>query len=120
MQAPSSEAAIRVCVRKRPLNSKELAKNDAKLDVVTCTYEQPSEQHCLVHEPKRKVDMTRYLDNHDFPFDEVAGEDCDTWHVYRRTAQPLVAFVFDGGIATCFASLLPPPGQNGLRTPELL
>lgn len=44
----------------------------------------------------------------DFPFDECVSENESTWDVYRRTAQPLVAFIFEGGIATCFAY-----GQTG-------
>ena len=53
---------LRICVavRKRPLNKRELAKKDN--DVITI----PNKDHCLVHVPKSKVDLTKFLDNQTF------------------------------------------------------
>ena len=53
---------LRICVaiRKRPLNKREIAKKDN--DVITV----PNKDHCLVHVPKTKVDLTKYLDNQTF------------------------------------------------------
>lgn len=53
---------LRICVavRKRPLNKREVAKKDN--DVVTI----PTKNHCIVHVPKTKVDLTKYLDNQSF------------------------------------------------------
>ena len=53
---------LRICVavRKRPLNKRELAKKDN--DVITI----PNRDHCLVHVPKSKVDLTKFLDNQTF------------------------------------------------------
>ena len=53
---------LRICVavRKRPLNKREIAKKDN--DVITI----PNKDHCLVHVPKSKVDLTKYLDNQTF------------------------------------------------------
>jgi len=93
---------ICVAVRKRPMNKKELAKKD--IDVVTI----PTKDMLIVHEPKTKVDLTRYLENHCFRFDYAFDETVDNEMVYRYTAKPLVQTIFEGGMATCFAY-----GQTG-------
>ncbi|KAJ3178220.1 Kinesin-like protein kif24 [Geranomyces variabilis] len=93
---------IRVCVRKRPLNSKELKKNEADIARVT------GRRTVNIDEPKVKVDLTRYIEQHEFVFDEAFDAHCTNDDVYRRTAFPLVEYVFNGGKATCFAY-----GQTG-------
>ncbi|VUZ44277.1 unnamed protein product [Hymenolepis diminuta] len=93
---------ICVCVRKRPLNKKELARKE--IDVITI----PNKQQVLVHEPKTKVDLTKYLENQSFRFDYAFDDTADNALVYRYTAQPLVESIFEGGMATCFAY-----GQTG-------
>lgn len=93
---------ICVAVRKRPLNKREIQRKD--VDVVTV----PSKDLTVVHEPKQKVDLTRYLDNHIFRFDYAFDESASNELVYRYTAKPLVHTVFEGGMATCFAY-----GQTG-------
>ncbi|KAF5904128.1 kinesin-like protein KIF2C isoform X1, partial [Clarias magur] len=93
---------ICVCVRKRPLNKKETAKKE--IDVVTI----PGNGVLLFHEPKQKVDLTKYLDNQPFHFDYSFDEDASNDLVYRFTARPLVKTIFEGGRATCFAY-----GQTG-------
>lgn len=50
-----------------------------------------------------KVDLTRYIEQHEFVFDEVFDEEADNAEVYRRTAAPLIESVFQGAKATCFA-----------------
>ncbi|XP_051263193.1 kinesin-like protein KIF2C isoform X2 [Dicentrarchus labrax] len=93
---------ICVCVRKRPLNKQEI--NKKEIDVVSV----PGKGTLLVHEPKQKVDLTKYLDNQifhfDYSFDETATNDL----VYKFTAKPLVQSIFEGAMATCFAY-----GQTG-------
>nr|XP_020441179.1 kinesin-like protein KIF2A isoform X1 [Monopterus albus] len=96
------EHRICVCVRKRPLNKKELSLKD--LDVITI----PSKDVVMVHEPKQKVDLTRYLENQTFRFDYAFDENPTNEMVYRFTAQPLVETIFERGMATCFAY-----GQTG-------
>ena len=59
---------IRVVVRKRPLTQKENSKGDA--DVITMT----GDQTLYVAEPRVKVDLTKYIENHEFKFDNVFGE----------------------------------------------
>ncbi|XP_071347359.1 kinesin-like protein KIF2C isoform X2 [Trachinotus anak] len=93
---------ICVCVRKRPLNKQEI--NKKEIDVVSV----PGKGTLLVHEPKQKVDLTKYLDNQvfhfDYSFDETATNDL----VYKFAAKPLVQSIFEGCMATCFAY-----GQTG-------
>jgi hypothetical protein len=50
-----------------------------------------------------KVDLTKYVENHEFVFDEAFDENAANEEVYRRTALPLVEYLFEGGKATCFA-----------------
>ncbi|KAJ3089320.1 Kinesin-like protein kif24 [Quaeritorhiza haematococci] len=93
---------IRVCVRKRPLNKKELKRNEADIAVVNA-------RRCIsIHEPKVKVDLTKFVEEHSFVFDEVFDENASNEDVYKRTAWPLVEYIFSGGKATCFAY-----GQTG-------
>lgn len=95
-------AKIKVVVRKRPSSRAEAKRNDT--DVVQAL----SRRTMIVHEPKQKVDLTRYTETHEFTFDDVFDDSCDTALIYRHTAQPLVETIFDGGNATCFAY-----GQTG-------
>ncbi|KAM9110225.1 kinesin-like protein KIF2C isoform X2 [Eschrichtius robustus] len=99
---PIEEHRICVCVRKRPLNKQELAKKE--IDVISV----PSKCVLLVHEPKLKVDLTKYLENQAFCFDFAFDETASNEVVYRFTARPLVQTIFEGGKATCFAY-----GQTG-------
>ncbi|GAA6106395.1 kinesin-like protein KIF2A isoform X1 [Tachysurus ichikawai] len=96
------EHRICVCVRKRPLNKKELTAKE--LDVITI----PSKDVVMVHEPKQKVDLTRYLENQTFRFDYAFDDSTSNEMVYRFTARPLVETIFERGMATCFAY-----GQTG-------
>uniref|UniRef100_H2ZSP6 Kinesin motor domain-containing protein n=1 Tax=Latimeria chalumnae TaxID=7897 RepID=H2ZSP6_LATCH len=99
---PIEEHRICVCVRKRPLNKKENTMKD--LDVITI----PSKDVVMVHEPKQKVDLTRYLENQTFRFDYAFDDTATNEMVYRFTARPLVETIFERGMATCFAY-----GQTG-------
>ncbi|XP_023579999.1 kinesin-like protein KIF2C isoform X1 [Octodon degus] len=102
MTDPIEEHRICVCVRKRPLNKQELARKE--IDVISI----PSKCLLLVHEPKLKVDLTKYLENQTFCFDFAFDETASNEVVYRFTARPLVQTIFEGGKATCFAY-----GQTG-------
>lgn len=99
---PVEDHQITVCVRKRPLNKKEIARKE--VDVITV----PSKDQMVVHEPKTKVDLTKYLENQLFRFDYAFDETCANEIVYKYTAKPLVQTIFEGGMATCFAY-----GQTG-------
>merc|ERR1719415_6367 len=93
---------ITVCIRKRPMSQKELKKKE--VDVVTV----PQREMITIHEPKSKVDLTKYLDNQHFRFDYAFDESTDNEMVYKYTAKSLVQSIFEGGMATCFAY-----GQTG-------
>lgn len=97
-----TEHQITVCLRKRPLSKKEKGRKEC--DVITC----PNKDQVIVHEPKTKVDLTKYLDNQHFRFDYVFDDSADNQLVYKYTARPLVQNIFEGGMATCFAY-----GQTG-------
>ncbi|XP_020290514.1 kinesin-related protein 13-like isoform X3 [Pseudomyrmex gracilis] len=99
---PVEDHQITVCVRKRPLNKKEHSRKE--IDVISV----PSKDQMVVHEPKSKVDLTKYLENQIFRFDYAFDETCNNEIVYKYTAKPLVQTIFEGGMATCFAY-----GQTG-------
>jgi len=99
---PMSNHQITVCIRKRPMSQKELKRKD--VDVVTV----PSKDQITIHEPKTKVDLTKYLENQHFRFDFAFDETASNEMVYKYTARSLVQSIFEGGMATCFAY-----GQTG-------
>lgn len=94
-------AKIKVVVRKRPLNKKELAKNEEDI-IVT------NSNSLVVHETKLKVDLTEYVERHEFVFDAVLNEEVSNDEVYRETVEPIVPIIFQRTKATCFAY-----GQTG-------
>uniref|UniRef100_A0A1Y9GZ93 Kinesin-like protein n=1 Tax=Anopheles dirus TaxID=7168 RepID=A0A1Y9GZ93_9DIPT len=101
-EQPVDAHQITVCVRKRPLSQKE--QKQKEVDVV-CV---PTKDTLLVHEPKLKVDLTKYLDNQKFRFDYTFDEMCSNETVYNCSVRPLVQSIFEGTMATCFAY-----GQTG-------
>ena len=78
---------ICVCVRKRPINKKEIAKKD--IDVITM----PNKDVCLVHLPKLKVDLTKYLDNQKFRFDYAFDETINNDLVYRSVTLSITLII---------------------------
>lgn len=95
---------ICICVRKRPISAKEIAKNDH--DSISCI--NPS---VWIHSAKFKVDgISKYLDHSCFRFDHTFDEIVTTEEVYQYTTMPLVDFICSGrgGRATVFAY-----GQTG-------
>lgn len=61
-----------------------------------------------VNETKVKVDLTKYLERHQFIFDNALDEMASNDEVYYKTVQPLVGTLLRNGRATCFAY-----GQTG-------
>lgn len=55
----------------------ELSKKD--IDVLTL----PNKENVLVHEPKTKVDLTKFLENQTFRFDYAFDENATNDMVYR-------------------------------------
>ncbi|KAL1810865.1 hypothetical protein ACET3Z_020930 [Daucus carota] len=99
----SNVAKIKVVVRKRPLNKKELVKNEE--DIVTI---ESQLNFLTVHETKLKVDLTEYVEKHEFVFDAVLNEEVSNDEVYFETVEPIVPIIFERTKATCFAY-----GQTG-------
>ncbi|KAK9148884.1 hypothetical protein Scep_007641 [Stephania cephalantha] len=99
----SAVAKIKVVVRKRPLNKKELGRKEE--DIVTI---EPNSNSLTVHETKQKVDLTEYVEKHEFVFDAVLDEEVSNDEVYRETVEPVVPAIFQRTKATCFAY-----GQTG-------
>ncbi len=93
---------IRVVVRKRPMNKREVERKEFDIAEV------PQWDAVAVNEPKVKVDLTKYTEHHKFMFDQVFDEETGNQEVYYYTARPLVSSIFNGKYATCFAY-----GQTG-------
>ncbi|XP_050218630.1 kinesin-like protein KIN-13B isoform X2 [Mercurialis annua] len=96
-------AKIKVVVRKRPLNKKEMTKKEQ--DIITI---EPNSNFLTVHETKLKVDLTEYMEKHEFVFDAVLNEGVSNDEVYSETVEPVVPLIFHKTKATCFAY-----GQTG-------
>jgi kinesin family protein 2/24 len=99
---PVEDHQITVCIRKRPLNKKELTRGE--VDVMTVL----TKDEIVVHQPKLKVNLRKFLENQHFRFDYAFDETCSNDLVYKYTAKPLVQTIFEGGMSTCFAY-----GQTG-------
>jgi kinesin family member 2/24 len=96
------ETKIQVIIRKRPLNSKEIAKGDT--DILFKT----SSNSLVVREQRLKVDLTKYTEEHSFAFDGVYSEEVSNQDLYTLAVQPIVQAAFSGAKVTCFAY-----GQTG-------
>ncbi|KAI3434568.1 hypothetical protein D9Q98_002640 [Chlorella vulgaris] len=80
---------IRVIVRKRPLNKKELDRGES--DVLECD----ADASCLyLNAPRVTVDLTLNIDRHSFRFDDVFDEHVDNDQLYERAIQPQVGTAF--------------------------
>ena len=55
-----------------------------------------------------KVDLTKYIEEHNFSFDNAFEDTADNRHIYEVCVLPLVAETFKGAKTTCFAY-----GQTG-------
>ena len=93
---------IFVIVRKRPLSKKEI--NNGEIDCISCL-----NPKVIVHECKIKIDgITKYLEDHEFYFDNTFSENENTEEIYGYTIEPMINLVLKKGIVTCFAY-----GQTG-------
>jgi hypothetical protein len=59
-----------------------------------------------------QVDLTKYVEHHDFAFDDVLDEGVSNDAVYRSTVQPLVATIFRAGKARRPLSVLVCSGRS--------
>nr|CAB3470557.1 unnamed protein product [Digitaria exilis] len=92
-------------VRKRPLNRKEISRKED--DIITVDAYASS---LTVHETKLKVDLTEYMERHEFVFDAVLDDDVSNDKVYNETVEPIIPAIFQRTKATCFAY-----GQTGKK-----
>jgi len=93
---------IFVVVRKRPLSKKEQL--NGEIDNISVI-----NPKVIVHECKIKVDgITKYLEDHQFYFDNTFAENETTQEIYDNTVGPMIEMVLNKGIVTCFAY-----GQTG-------
>ena len=70
------EAKIRVAVRKRPLSQKEIKRSDP--DIIEC-----QGRGVVVKELKQKVDLTKYIEEHEFIFDDTFDEQTTNEQIYE-------------------------------------
>lgn len=97
----SRSSRLSVVVRKRPMTKRESQSNSQ--DVVVC-----KGNAVVVREPKLKVDLTRYVEEHNFFFDSAFDETTSNEQLYIGCVRPLIDAVFKGAKCTCFAY-----GQTG-------
>ena len=98
----SDNSKIFVCVRKRPISTKELQAGE--IDCVSSL-----NPRLLIHECKIKIDgITKYIEDHEFYFDNVFNEKEATEDLYTFSIEPTINLIMNRGIVTCFAY-----GQTG-------
>jgi len=83
------------------MNRREVQSNQQ--DVVLCR-----DSAVIVKEPKLKVDLTKYVEEHNFLFDQSFDETVSNEQLYRACVQPIIDAVFQRAKCTCFAY-----GQTG-------
>lgn len=87
-----------VCVRKRPLSSKEATGSQ---DSIFCD---PNEKTVSINATRKRLDgLSKYEEEHMFRFDKVFDESADNHHVYDQVLSPLVKYASEGNNSTCFA-----------------
>lgn len=97
----SRSSRLSVVVRKRPMNRREVQAQQQ--DVVLCR-----NSAVVVREQKHKVDLTRYVEEHNFQFDQSFDETVTNEQLYCACVRPIIDAVFNRAKCTCFAY-----GQTG-------
>ena len=94
---------IKVIIRKRPLNQKEIAKGET--DIISIK----DNSRVIVSEQKVGLDLTKYIDKKEFIFDNAYDESSNNEFIYIQNIRPMIfnAFYYKSKI-TCFAY-----GQTG-------
>jgi len=83
------------------MNRREVQSNQQ--DVLICR-----DSAVIVKEPKLKVDLTKYVEEHNFLFDQTFDETVSNEQLYRSCVRPVIDAVFQRAKCTCFAY-----GQTG-------
>ena len=94
---------IKVIIRKRPLNQKEIIKGET--DIISIK----DNSRVIVSEQKVGLDLTKYIDKKEFIFDNAYDETSNNEFIYIQNIRPMIfnAFYYKSKI-TCFAY-----GQTG-------
>ena len=93
---------IKVVVRKRPANEREIIHND--IDIINLS----GDDTIIVKELKNKVDLTKYIEEHHFTFDKAYDENSTNHQIYEEMVKPMIKAAFNRTKITCFAY-----GQTG-------
>ncbi|OAG31775.1 kinesin family member 2/24 [Nematocida displodere] len=100
-QNHAENGRITVVVRKRPL--RKARANVTERDAIAA-----NGPLVVLMEHKQKIDLTPYVENHQFLFDRAFGEHHTTDDLYRESVKSLVDHALHGGSSTCLAY-----GQTG-------
>ncbi|TBU05893.1 kinesin-like protein [Hamiltosporidium magnivora] len=92
----TNKSKITVCVRKKPIDSKDMDMIDIEKNVVT------------LNEPKVRLDLKKYTEQHVFSFDFVFSSSSKNEEVYCKSVFEIVSYVLNGGNGTVLAY-----GQTG-------
>ena len=98
----TTKQKIIVAIRKRPLSKKENNKNEK--DIIKIN----PPNTLIVKELRLKVDLTKYIEEHNFNFDAVYDETITNEKLYKSLLQPLILNAFNKSKVSCFAY-----GQTG-------
>ncbi|CAK76846.1 unnamed protein product (macronuclear) [Paramecium tetraurelia] len=93
---------IVVAIRKRPLSQKEILKKEEDIIIVQ------NDNSVIVKEIKQKVDLTKYIEEHQFNFDLTFNQNHSNEQVYINAVRPIIRAAFQRAKVTCFAY-----GQTG-------
>ncbi|CAD8086844.1 unnamed protein product [Paramecium sonneborni] len=93
---------IVVAIRKRPLSQKEIIKKEEDIIIVQ------NDNSVIVKEIKQKVDLTKYIEEHQFNFDLAFNQNNSNEQVYINAVRPIIRAAFQRAKVTCFAY-----GQTG-------
>ncbi|CAD8092114.1 unnamed protein product [Paramecium sonneborni] len=93
---------IVVAIRKRPLSQKEIIKKEEDIIIMQ------NDNSVIVKEIKQKVDLTKYIEEHQFNFDLAFNQNNSNEQVYINAVRPIIRAAFQRAKVTCFAY-----GQTG-------
>lgn len=93
----SKAGDISVCVRKRPINKKEV--ENCEFDVIAVL---PDQRTLVIHDARMGSDMkTQYIEHYPFSFNQTFSEYDGNDTVYSRTAASLIDIAIAGRLGTC-------------------
>lgn len=101
-----------VIVRKRPLGKKEIARGEGDIvevrDNSTVVVKEIKFVQLFDHTNRQKVDLTKFVEEHNFNFDLVFDQTTTNEQLYSTAVRPIIEAAFNRAKVTCFAY-----GQTG-------